>query len=113
MTSKNEETNVEETPKLDEATEERFNLFGQNLAAFELEVDNHTSSTLKKVLKIVTGYPLAMNAEELNASDALNDKEKSLARVACALKEQTINLFLEEQYKDLTAQQKETNNEQE
>lgn len=122
MTSKNEET-VEETKvevsetettenNLDKATEEKFNLFGQNLAVFEQNVDNFSSSSLKKVLKIVSGYPLAMNAEELESNKNLDDKEKSLAKVACALKEQVINLFLEQQFNDINAQPKETNNEQ-
>jgi len=108
MTSKKEEN---EEVKIDEATQEKFNMFGQNLAAFELEVDKQPSSTLKKVMKVITGYPLAMNAEDINSNAQLSDKEKRLARIGCALKEQVINLFLEQQYNDLTTQKKENKNE--
>ena len=124
MTSKNEETveetkvetakteNVEEVELTEEQkTEEKFNIFGQNLALFEQNVDKFSSASLKKVLKIVSGYPLAMNAEELKETTTLDDKERSLAMVGCALVEQKINLFLEQQYNDINPQSKETTDE--
>lgn len=117
MTSKNEEINeevvieatetVEPTEEVKDETQEKFNLFGQNLAVFELETGKLTSASLKKLLKITAGYPLAVNADDINKNVmGLNEKELSIAKVGCALKEQVINLFLEQQYTDLTSKEK-------
>lgn len=111
MTKSNDEVKKEDVDK--------FEIFGQNLGLFAAKVDDLSSSSLKKILKIMIGYPLAITAQDLENKEiklfgkdaTLNDEELSTARVACALKEQIIDLFLQEQYNDLNTQTKENDNE--